>query len=30
MRNVDAFYAAFGIKPGDPMYVAPADRVRIW
>jgi len=30
MRNVDAFYAAFGVKPGDPMYVAPADRVRIW
>jgi putative endopeptidase len=30
MRNVDAFYTAFGIKPGDPMYIAPADRVRIW
>jgi putative endopeptidase len=30
MRNIDAFYTAFGIKPGDPMYVAPADRVRIW
>ena len=30
MRNVDAFYAAFGVKPGDPMYIAPADRVRIW
>jgi putative endopeptidase len=30
MRNVDAFYAAFGLKPGDAMYVAPADRVRIW
>ena len=30
MRNVDAFYAAFGVKPGDAMYVAPADRVRIW
>ncbi|WP_091736769.1 M13 family metallopeptidase [Phenylobacterium immobile] len=30
MRNIDAFYDAFGIKPGDPMYVAPANRVRIW
>ena len=30
MRNIDAFYDAFGIKAGDPMYVAPADRVKIW
>jgi putative endopeptidase len=30
VRNIDAFYDAFGVKPGDPMYVAPADRVRIW
>ncbi|HLZ76558.1 M13 family metallopeptidase [Phenylobacterium sp.] len=30
MRNVDAFYAAFGLKPGDAMYLAPGDRVRIW
>ncbi len=30
VRNVDAFYEAFGVKPGDPMYVAPADRARIW
>ncbi|PZQ60261.1 MAG: peptidase M13 [Phenylobacterium zucineum] len=30
MRNIDAFYEAFGIKPGDPMYVAPDQRVRIW
>jgi putative endopeptidase len=30
VRNIDAFYAAFGVKPGDTMYVAPADRVRIW
>ncbi|WP_026451743.1 M13 family metallopeptidase [Aequorivita capsosiphonis] len=28
--NVDAFYKAFDIKEGDPMYVAPEDRVRIW
>ncbi len=30
VRNVDAWYAAFGIKPGDPMYVPPDARVRIW
>jgi putative endopeptidase len=29
-KNVDAWYDAFGVKPGDPSYVAPADRVRIW
>ena len=30
VRNIDAFYDAFSVKPGDPMYLAPADRVRIW
>jgi putative endopeptidase len=30
MRNVDAWYAAFGVKPGDTYYLAPQDRVRIW
>ena len=30
LRNVDAWYAAFGVKPGDPMYIAPEDRARIW
>ncbi len=30
VRNVDAWYDAFGIKPGDKLYVAPQDRVRIW
>jgi putative endopeptidase len=28
--NVDAFYEAFGVKAGDRMYRAPADRVKIW
>ena len=28
--NNDAFDAAFGVQPGDKMYVAPADRVKIW
>jgi putative endopeptidase len=30
VSNIDAFYDAFGVKPGDKMYRAPADRVRIW
>ena len=30
LKNVDAFYEAFDIKEGDPMFVAPEDRVRIW
>ena len=30
VRNVDAWYQAFGVAPGDKLYVAPADRVRIW
>ncbi|MGH6971150.1 MAG: M13 family metallopeptidase, partial [Caulobacteraceae bacterium] len=30
VRNIDDWYAAWDIKPGDPLYVAPAQRVRIW
>ena len=30
VRNVDAWYAAFGAQPGDALYLAPADRVRVW
>jgi putative endopeptidase len=29
-RNIDEFYDAFGVKPGQKMYVAPEDRARIW
>ncbi len=29
-RNMDAWYAAFDVKPVDKLYLAPADRVRIW
>jgi endothelin-converting enzyme/putative endopeptidase len=29
-RNMDAFYEAFDIVPGDPMYLAPEDRIVIW
>jgi putative endopeptidase len=30
VRNVDAWYAAFAAKPGQALYLAPDDRVRIW
>ena len=30
IRNVDAWYSAFDVKPGDKLYLAPADRVKIW
>jgi len=30
VRNLDAWYAAFDVKPGDKLYLAPSDRVRIW
>ena len=30
VRNEDAWYEAFGVKPGDALYLPPAERVRIW
>jgi putative endopeptidase len=30
LRNHPAFYTAFGVKPGDKMYLAPVDRVSLW
>jgi len=30
VSNLPEFHAAFGVQPGDKMYKAPADRVRIW
>ncbi len=30
VRNFDPWYAAFKVKPGDKLYLAPKDRVRIW
>ncbi len=29
-RNMDAWYTAFDVKPGDKEYIAPEGRVRIW
>ena len=30
VRNIDAWYAPFDVKPGQKLYLAPTDRVRIW
>jgi len=30
VRNMDTWYAAFNVKPGDAMYIAPDRRVSIW
>jgi endothelin-converting enzyme/putative endopeptidase len=30
VRNVDAWYAAFDIQPGDKLYLPPEQRVHIW
>ena len=30
VRNIDAWYAAFDVKPGDKLYLAPDQRVSIW
>jgi len=30
VRNIDAWYEAFNVQPGDAMYVRPEKRVKIW
>lgn len=30
VRNNDAWYTAFNVKPGAKLYLAPVDRVKIW
>ena len=30
VRNIDAWYSAFDVKPGETLYLAPGERVRIW
>jgi len=30
VRNIDAWYDAFGAQPGEALYLKPEDRVRIW
>ena len=30
VRNLDAWYDAFMVKPRQKLYLAPAERVKIW
>jgi len=30
VRNIDAWYEAFGIQPGDKLYLPPERRVHVW
>ena len=30
VRNLDSWYAAFPSKPGETLYLAPADRIKVW
>lgn len=30
LTNIDAWYTAFNVKPGDKLYRAPEDRVKVW
>jgi putative endopeptidase len=30
VRNIDAWYSAFAVRPGEKLYLPPDERVRIW
>ena len=30
VRNLDEWYEAFGVKPGDALYLPPEKRVQVW
>jgi putative endopeptidase len=30
VRNLDAWYQAFDVQPGEQLYLSPSERVRIW
>lgn len=30
VRNLDAWYTTFDVKPGQTLYLAPADRIKVW
>ncbi|HWO07844.1 MAG TPA: M13-type metalloendopeptidase, partial [Polyangiaceae bacterium] len=30
VRNLDPWYAAFGVQPGAKLYLEPSRRVRVW
>jgi predicted metalloendopeptidase len=30
VRNLDAWYKAFDVQPGDKLYLPPEKRVKVW
>ena len=30
VRNLDAWYTTFDVQPGQALYLAPADRIKVW
>jgi putative endopeptidase len=30
VRNLDAWYKAFAVKPGQKLFLKPEDRVQVW
>jgi putative endopeptidase len=30
VRNIDSWYSAFDVQPGEKLYLAPPERIRIW
>jgi predicted metalloendopeptidase len=30
VQNIDAWYAAFDVNPGDALFLAPGERARLW
>jgi putative endopeptidase len=30
VRNLDAWYTAFDVKPGQALYLAPSERIKVW
>jgi predicted metalloendopeptidase len=30
VRNLDAWYNAFGVRPGEKLYLPTEKRVRVW
>ena len=30
VRNLDPWYSAFDVQTGDPLFLSPAERVRVW
>jgi predicted metalloendopeptidase len=30
VRNIDGWYTAFNVQPGEKLYLKPEDRVKIW